>query len=87
MRISPPHEDDITWTRATPRPSRLDPLAAPDLATGLAHAREQAEDYRQLALTAIEQMHRQRVEIDRQAAAIARLRDELRQQRQIARAA
>jgi hypothetical protein len=76
-----PHVDDIAWGWSTPRPSRLDPLTAPDLATGLVHAREQAEDYRQLALTALAQLAAQTAMGRRLQAALAQAHDEIRRLR------
>jgi hypothetical protein len=64
-----------------------DSLLATDPYVAIAIARDDAKRYRAMYLAALEQTHRQHIEITRQAATIARLRHELRQQRQIARAA
>lgn len=79
--MTSPHVDVIAWGWSTPRPSRLDPLAAPDLATGLAHAREQAEDYRHLALTAIAELASLTATTRRLETALAAARDEIRRLR------
>lgn len=78
--VTAPYVDDVA-RRFSDSLLMTDPYGA------LAVARDDAKRYRAMYLAAIEQTHRQHVEITRQAATIARLRDELRQQRQIARAA
>jgi hypothetical protein len=78
--VAAPCGDEIAWRFS-------DSLLATDLYVAIAIARDDAKRYRAMYFAAIEQTHRQHVEINRQAATIARLRDERRQQRQIARAA
>jgi hypothetical protein len=80
MRI-PPHEDDITWTWSTARPSLLDPLTATDLATGLAHAREQAKAHREVAHAALARLASLTARTRRLEAALAAARDENRRLR------
>lgn len=74
-----PHDDDILWT---PRPSLLDPLTAPDLATGLAHARAQAASYRELALVSLARLASLTATVRRLEATLAAARDENRCLRQ-----
>jgi hypothetical protein len=79
--VSAPHINDITWTWSTPRPSPLDPLIAPDLATGLAHAREQAAGYRELALAALAQIAGMTATMRRLEIGLTEAHDEIRRLR------
>lgn len=81
-RITPPHVDEIAWGWASPTPSLLDSLTAPDLATGLAHAREQAAGYRELALAAIAQVAGMTATMRRMETALTEARDEIRRLRE-----
>jgi hypothetical protein len=80
--VSAPHVNDITWTWSTPRPSLLEPLTAPDLATGLAHAREQAASYRELAMASLASLAGMTTTVRRLETALAAARDEIRRLRQ-----
>jgi hypothetical protein len=80
-RVQPPRVDEISWGWASPTPSLLDSLAAPDLATGLAHAREQAAGYRALALAALAQVAGMTTTMRRMETGLIEARDENRRLR------
>lgn len=76
-RVTPPSVDEIAWGWASPTPSLLDPLTARDLATGLAHVREQAAGYRDLALAALAQVAGMTATMRRLETALSEARDEI----------